>query len=158
MMWKAIFLIILTSVVIIIFAPGRHKSMSEYNDGTIILGNKAVKIEMADTIDKQRLGLAGREVLRENEGMLFVYDQALPRRFWMKGMLMPIDMIWIKDNQVVDISAGVQPQPGAADHELEFYSPSSEADKVLELTSGWAEQNDLNIGDEVKFNLSKTKH
>ncbi|MDP4001101.1 MAG: DUF192 domain-containing protein [bacterium] len=127
--------------------------MSGYNDGTIALGNKVVNIEIADTIDKQRLGLGGREVLRENEGMLFVYDQALPRRFWMKGMLIPIDMIWMNDNQVVDISASVQPQPGAADHELEFYSPSSEADKVLEVTSGWAERNDIKIGDEVKFNL-----
>lgn len=153
MMWKAIFFIILALAVIIIFAFRNQNFMSGYNDGTIALGNKVVNIEIADTIDKQRLGLGGREVLRENEGMLFVYDQALPRRFWMKGMLIPIDMIWMNDNQVVDISASVQPQPGAADHELEFYSPSSEADKVLEVTSGWAERNDIKIGDEVKFNL-----
>ncbi|MBI2607706.1 MAG: DUF192 domain-containing protein [Candidatus Doudnabacteria bacterium] len=156
-MWKLALSVALILAVIVMVQLARETSKqtmpTQYDDGIIQLAGQTLNIELAKTAQKQRIGLGGRDSIGENEGMLFVYNQAKPHGFWMKGMLMPIDIIWIDGNRIVDISAEVQPQPGASDRDLQLYSPKSPADKVLEVSSGWAKRNGLTIGDVVQISL-----
>jgi uncharacterized membrane protein (UPF0127 family) len=46
-------------------------------------------------------GLAVKNELRDNESMLFVYEEPSKQSFWMKDMRFPIDIIWI-DTKVYD--------------------------------------------------------
>jgi uncharacterized protein len=130
-----------------------QKGDAPYNDAVVKFKYKKVFVEIADNITTQAQGLSNRESLGENQGMLFVYDEAKIHRFWMKDMLIPLDIIWISGNKVVDMNQKAQVEEGVADRDLIFYSPSEPADKVLELNAGWAERNGLNVGDTLEIDL-----
>src|ERR1044071_5405536 len=57
-----------------------------------------VLVEIADTDQKRSLGLGGRASLAPDAGMLFIMPQRKKPTFWMKGMLIPLDFIWIDGN------------------------------------------------------------
>ena len=50
------------------------------------------------TPDAQSKGLAIRDSLNENEGMLFIFETPQKYSFWMKDMKFPIDIIWINQD------------------------------------------------------------
>lgn len=111
-----------------------------------------IKIEVAKNNDEKAKGLGGRESLAEENGMLFVYDVKLKPRFWMKGMRIPLDFIWIDGDKVVDLLANVPPpQEGQSDATLPLYSSVVEVDKVLEVNAGFISKNNITVGDIVNY-------
>lgn len=118
----------------------------------VILGNSSVVVEIADTSEKTTQGLSDRETLCSDCGMLFIFNQPSIYSFWMRRMHFDIDMIWIKDDQVVDISHEAKIPPV---EELEspktFYQSKTPCNMVLEVNSGWAEKNNVKIGTEFKL-------
>ena len=74
-------------------------------------------------------------------------------RFWMRGMEISLDMVWISsDCRVVDVSEDVPfPDPDTPLDELPRYSPESPAQYVLEINGGEAAELRLGIGDTVEF-------
>lgn len=124
-----------------------------YSKKEITVGETKTKVEIADTLDKREKGLSGRVRLAENEGLLFIFDQkGVYPTFWMKGMLMPIDIIWIKDLKIAKIDKSVPaPKPATADKSLTLYYPDSPIDYVLEVNSGFSDKNNLKAGDTVKI-------
>ena len=70
----------------------------------------------------------------------------------MKDMVIPIDIIWIDDNTVVEINSDIQPpDPGTEDNDLIMYIPDQPIDYVLEVNAGFSETNDLQVGDNVSL-------
>jgi len=103
--------------------------------------------EIVDSPEKQALGLSGRESLGENEGMLFVFEVADNRYFWMKDMNFSIDIVWIGENkEVVDIIKNVTPESYP-----EKFSPKTPAKYVLEVNAGFSDEYKIKIGDLVEF-------
>lgn len=106
-------------------------------------------IEIADTPTEREKGLGGVTNLEENNGMLFTSEQkdTLPI-FWMKGMLIPLDIIWINDGKVVKIDKNIpNPDPNTPESELKRYSPASPVDYVLEVNAGFSDKFGLKVGD-----------
>jgi uncharacterized membrane protein (UPF0127 family) len=101
---------------------------------TVSLNGHDVRAEVAASPQKKAQGLSGRQSLGEGTGMLFVFDKPQRQSFWMKGMLIPLDFVWIDGETVVDITENVPPPSGTFD--LSIISPSSPADKVLEIDAG----------------------
>ena len=130
-----------------------NQESNMYTDGTVSLAGKTLNVEVADTSLKQAQGLSGRSGLSEDEGMLFVYNESHMGNFWMKDMIMPIDIIWINGDKVIDISSEVQPEPGVAEEQLKRYSPNQQFDLVLEVRSGWAKEYGVKAGDVIKIEL-----
>lgn len=124
---------------------------SSYQDAVVDIGGKQVNVQLSDTQEELTAGLSGRGGLNETEGMLFLMSGPARHGFWMKGMKFPIDIIWINGNQVVDIHQHVETEPGKDDKDLTMYRPSTEADKVLELKSGWAIRHNVKVGDQIKI-------
>ena len=117
----------------------------------IKVGSTEVKVEIANTSTLRARGLSGRTSLDEKSGMLFAFDtqNAVPV-FWMKDMLIPIDIIWINDGKIVRIDTNVQPpESGTADRDLATYSAGQPVDQVLEVTGGFSDKNKLKAGDPV---------
>ena len=85
----------------------------------------------------QARGLGGRARLGRDAGMYFVLTSDSPR-FWMKGMRFGLDIIWIKDGRVVDVTAASRPRAGTSEAQLPIYSPDRRADRALEVRPGWA--------------------
>ena len=101
------------------------------------VGVSDFRVLIADSPTEMEQGLGGRAALAVDEGMLFVYPQPVTPRYWMKGMRFDLDLIWIREGKVVDISPNVQ-APTNDTTDLPFYIPKEPVDSVLEVIAGAA--------------------
>ncbi|MFA7275277.1 MAG: DUF192 domain-containing protein [Pseudobdellovibrionaceae bacterium] len=113
-------------------------------------GEKVVfSAEIADTDGARARGLMHRNSMPEKHGMLFVFDLPEMARFWMKGTLIPLDIIFIKpDGKICNIHENAQPMvlsPIPAVAPVKF---------VLEINGGEAQKYGISAGDHVKSNLA----
>ena len=99
-------------------------------------------------------GLTGRPYLEAGKGMLYIPDGPELRELWMKGMLFPLDFIWIGRNcRVVDIHPYVSPPlPNTPDSRIPRYRPYTPAAYALEVNAGDTDRYDIRVGDRVEFN------
>ena len=98
-------------------------------------------------------GLGGRESLADDRGMLFLFERSERHSFWMKDMLIPIDIIWISaEGRVVHVETA-QPEPGVPDDQLKHYFPDEPALYVLEVRAGLAAEKDVQAGDPTEIEL-----
>ena len=121
----------------------------------VSVGGNVFYADVAATPFKQAKGLSGREKLEDNEAMLFVFRKPSSRVFWMKGMKIPIDIIWIKDGAVSGITENALPEPDASYLKLKRYLSPSAADMVLEVAAGVAKKMNINVGDSVSVKSGK---
>lgn len=69
-----------------------------------------VAVEIADTPVKQARGLMGRRLPDDRHGMLFVFENAAPRVFWMHNTPGPLDMIFMDEKgRVLNIVENAEP-------------------------------------------------
>ena len=78
--------------------------------------------------------------------MAFPYNGPGLRGIWMKGMLIPIDILWILEGRIVAIEANVQPP--TSNGALAVFSHV--ADQVLEVPAGYAREMGIRIGQSVE--------
>lgn len=90
---------------------------------------KKLDIELATTDNQRSQGLMHRSFMKENCGMLFIFEDADQRAFWMKNTRIPLDIIYIKeDGTVLNIARnapafeenGITPSKGPAKFVLEI--------------------------------------
>jgi len=112
----------------------------------VTIGGVTVRADVAETPETRARGLSGRSSLGELEGMLFLFDQPGLEGFWMKDMLIPIDIIWINDGAVVDILANAQP---ASEAIPPTFVPKAPANRVLEVPAGFAARHNIGLGSPV---------
>lgn len=102
----------------------------------------SLRIEYATTSEAKEQGLAGRTKIQENYGMLFVFPKDGRHGFWMKGMLVPIDIFWLDSKgQVVYIASDV----ATSTYPNVFYS-TEPARYVLETVAGFARKHNIATG------------
>ena len=106
-----------------------------------------VEAELADEPSEQERGLADHPMLDDAEGMLFTWQAAEPRTFWMKGVDFAIDIIWIANGKVIGYQLNTQPQPDG-DLYLTYSSPGA-ADMVLEVAAGWVKRQGIEVGSQL---------
>lgn len=98
------------------------------------LDHLSLDVERVSTPAAMSQGLSGRKSLADNQGMLFVFPQEGYHSFWMKGMLFPIDIIWLdKDYKVVYVKENAQPCTFLY---CPLYTPNKPAQYVLEAVPG----------------------
>lgn len=74
---------------------------------TIYIGNKEYKVQEAHTEEEKEKGLQGVSSLPEDQGMLFFFEEPQEVSMWMKGTLIPLDIIFInEDNEVIKVAQG----------------------------------------------------
>lgn len=131
---------------------------SKYLQGTptaqqkeMTVGSKRIQVEIANTEALREKGLGGRSVLATNNGMLFVFDsKPLAPTFWMKDMLIPLDIIWIGGGKIVKIDKNIPaPVSGTKDSDLQTFSPEKPIDYVLEVKGGFSDTNNIKVGDSI---------
>lgn len=111
------------------------------------MADEQIALEVAQTQEQQALGLMFRSALPENRGMLFPFSHPRRARFWMKDVPVPLDMVFLRNSEVIFIAAEVPP---CANLPCPSYGPETElVDQVIELRSGRAAEIGLQPGDTV---------
>jgi len=111
--------------------------------------NHRIPVDVAVSVYEQARGLGGRAELKENTGMLFLYDHKEQYNFWMLGMKFPLDFVWIDGKKVVDITRNVPPPKGM--EKPTIVKPSVPVDKILEINAGDIDKFGIKVGDTVDF-------
>ncbi|TNE63112.1 MAG: DUF192 domain-containing protein [Alphaproteobacteria bacterium] len=108
-------------------------------------------VELALTPDERAQGMMFRTELAPDKGMLFVFEDAERLQFWMRNTLIPLDMIFIRQNgRIANIIESAEPQTDTP-------RPSKgRAIAVLELAGGRAAELGIGPGDLVAHRLLGT--
>lgn len=109
----------------------------------VLVNNKQYKVKVATTDKEKQEGLQNKKELPKDEGMLFVYGKPQTVGFWMKDTLIPLDIIFInEDQEVISVYKGKPNDTNIAEEDNVKY--------VLELNqnSGIKEGDDVDIDDE----------
>ena len=120
----------------------------EFPRGTIMVGDKILEVQIADTEPRHVRGLMFQEELRFDQGMLIVFAESGPRSMWMLNMQFPLDIIWFdEDGNIVSISKDVPPCKTPAEIMAceSDGATSRDAKYALEVTAGFVD----------KFNIDK---
>lgn len=105
-------------------------------------GGVSLKVEYAITEVVKERGLSGRTNIPDDYGMLFVFAKDSQYGFWMKDMLVPIDIFWLNNQgQVVSIA----PDVATSTYPNVFY-PSVSVRYVLETAAGFAREHNITTG------------
>ena len=78
--------------------------------------------------------------------MLFLFPNYHIPVFWMKDTRIPLDMIWLKDDIIMEITPDI---PVSTSQTLPTYSPQVPVDSVLELPAGFCAAHNLQPGDKL---------
>ena len=90
-------------------------------------------VEVARTSDEQAQGLMFRRSLGPDEGMIFPFPSPRPASFWMRNTLIPLDMIFVReDGTIARVAADTVP---LSEETVESGEPVA---AVLELRGGRA--------------------
>ncbi|MEK6960175.1 MAG: DUF192 domain-containing protein [Nanoarchaeota archaeon] len=132
---KSLLSLILASLIMSSCSPVAQKDLNELSDGDFVrVSDRSFQVEAARTEAEHVQGLSGHPPLKDDEGMLFIFDDAQVRHFWMKDMLFPLDIVFIgEDGRIVDIKRDFQP---CVPISCPSYSSAAPARYVLEVYSG----------------------
>ena len=148
-MKKIIILLIFTAIFGTYAFQRAEKTIGE--DKVVINGTEFF-VTIADSKEEYIRGLSGVSGLRENEGMLFLFDKPDRYGFWMKDMLFSIDIIWIAKGQIIGIEESLEPVKTGIPP---LYYPETPVDMVLEIKSGTAVKRLMRVGDKVEVHLKQ---
>jgi len=120
-------------------------------DPSVELGGKTFAVEIADTSEKQALGLMFRDNMEADKGMLFIFPNEAPRSFWMKKTRIPLDIMYFdKELKMVSVSADTPPCKVTR---CPSYPSKAPAMYVLELNAGAAKKLGVGVGDKLTLKL-----
>lgn len=108
-------------------------------------GEHRFTVDVAATPEQQQRGLMFVKSLAGDGGMIFPYDPPQPVAFWMRNTLIPLDMIFIRDDGTIARITTAKPLD-------ETPVPSGEAvAAVLEIRGGRAAELGVREGDKVEW-------
>jgi uncharacterized membrane protein (UPF0127 family) len=138
------------AIILILFLSACSIKDINIEKAQIKINNKTITAEIVRSTEAQARGLSERKNLKQDQGMLFVYNKKIMPTFWMKDMLFPIDIIWICDDEIVDLTENLPiPQNG----ETKKATPKEEINYVLEVNAGFIKNNNLKKSDNVEIIL-----
>jgi hypothetical protein len=104
-----------------------------------------LQVQIADSEPRRIRGLMFQDQLPYDQGMIFVFEKPGLYSLWMLNMQFSLDMIWFdQDGKIVHIEKDVPPCKTALEiTTCQSIVPDEEAVYVLEVTSGFIDQNNI---------------
>lgn len=123
--------------------------------GKLKLGKETLKVEIAATDEQKEHGLMFRKKLREDSGMIFIFDREQTLTFWMKNTFIDLDIGYFdRKKKLVDI----QTMKAAGSVMMErppSYPSRIPAMYALEVKRGWFAKHKIKIGDVFSLDDSR---
>ncbi len=137
---------VIVGVVGLMTLPSESKLESvEFPWGTIMVDEVPLQVMIADSEPRRIRGLMFQDQLPYDQGMIFVFEKPGLYSLWMLNMQFSLDMIWFdQDGKIVHIEKDVPPCKTAFEiTTCQSVVPDGEAVYVLEVTSGFIDQNNI---------------
>jgi len=131
-------------------ACAKAKPHADWQPGdtvTIKVGEQELEVELALTPASQAKGLMKRESMEPNHGMLFVFDNAESRSFWMKNTWIPLDLAYIDPQGVIQ-----EIHPLYPNNQNSVKSVSTNIQFALETNQHWFKNHQLQAGSQIDLN------
>jgi len=107
-------------------------------------GMHLIKAEVAKTFEQRQIGLMHRAQLPQNEGMLFVFEEAHPQCFWMKNTLIPLSIAFVADDGTVVNMADMKPMSEQSK------CSAKPVRYALEMNQGWFAKRGIKAGSQLR--------
>jgi uncharacterized membrane protein (UPF0127 family) len=142
-------------VLMAIFLMSASFFLVERNEATIIIVSfptgHELETEVADTPEKLLFGLAFRETLPANSGMLYIFESTGQNHLWTKEYHFPVDVMWIDEShQIVGLKENVAP---CREDDCPKYSSPEPVRYALQTEAGFIKREGITIGLELKYTL-----
>ena len=135
--------------------PGHLDDLVGWREGSVtiqIQANKSIEFEVliAQSNKERRQGLMHIESMKNNEGMLFIFEPERNVSMWMRNTPMTLDMIFInKKGRIINIAKNTTP------YSTRGISSGGSIHRVLEINGGLSDRMNIKNGDLVKLNLKE---
>ena len=103
-------------------------------------GMHLIDTQLAQTPEQRQTGLMWRKDLPQNEGMLFVFEQASVQCFWMRNTLTALTAAFIEDDGTIVNLADMKPQTD------DSHCSAKPVRFVLEMNQGWFKKRGVQAG------------
>jgi len=104
-------------------------------------------ITTAKTPEKRARGLMFIKNMPVDTGMLFIWpNDYREKTMWMKNTFISLDMVFVKDLEIVGIIENTVPQS------LDILTIGKPSDKVLELNAGEVKDKKIKVGNRISCN------
>src|SRR6266513_1756012 len=103
-------------------------------------GMHIIRAEVAADYSTRAQGLMHRKSLGQNDGMLFVFDEAAVQCMWMKNTLIPLSVAFLDERGAIINIADMQP------HSEKSHCSAQPARYALEMNRGWFAQRGIKPG------------
>jgi uncharacterized protein len=111
---------------------------------TLTIGEQKLTVEVASTADTRATGLMNRFSLRQDHGMLFVFEAPQPLAFYMRNTYIPLSIAFLDaQGRILNIE-DMQPKD-----ETTHWSKGL-ALYAIEMRQGWFVAKGIGVGDVVK--------
>ena len=107
---------------------------------------KKLKVEIADTIQKQQTGLMFRKHLASDSGMLFNFEKPRKLMFWGQNTYIPLDIAFVdENNRIAQIGyiAPLSTKAVSSDERMKY---------AIEANAGFFSKNNIKVGHKIKVN------
>ena len=127
--------------------PAQHLPIEAH----LTMPARKIELEVARTPEQVAAGLRSRSSLPLDRGMLFVVNKPKPVKLWMKDVLVPLDIIFIRNGIVASLVKNAPPCPQWKS--CLIYDSVKPVNYVLELPAGSADRLGIQPGRklDVKF-------
>lgn len=117
-----------------------------YDETVTLVGPEetvSIRVEVAETSSERERGLMERDFLPEDTGMLFVFQEEQPLTFWMKNTIIPLDVLFFRDDGSFVSAASMVPCESAT---CPLYASAEPAMFALEVPAGFLDQHAVDDG------------
>ncbi len=126
------------------YVPTSRPSPQVLPTADVVIGDRTYRLMVADDPEERATGLMYRRDMAENEGMIFLFDRAITRSFYMRNTPLPLDIIFLDiQDAVVNVGRG---RPLTDRPTVLSDGPTL---TVIELNRGQAEAVGLQPGDVI---------
>jgi len=123
----------------------------DYASCNLLFGGTSLKATVVYSKKAQAKGLMGVKKLKNNEGMIFVYDEPIYLSFWMKNTLIPLSIAFINEDGLVTEIYEMQVENNKKDYDLPVYQSHYLVKYAVEAPAGWFILNSINKNDRVNI-------
>lgn len=127
-----------TAFSVCVFAQGVPQT--QLPRATLNAGMHLMQVQLAQNFEQRQMGLMWRKEMPQNEGMLFIFEQASVQCFWMRNTLIPLTAAFVADDGTVVNLVDMKPMSD------ESHCSTKPVRFVLEMNQGWFVKRNIQAG------------